>query len=102
MQGAAAVLAERPVPDLPPDFPVLYCNNTRKAIALLSGLWNNFPDRNMRIIGVTGTNGKTTTTNLIKWVWDYWHINAGLIGTIQNLSGNKILPATRTTPEPVL
>ncbi len=100
-QGAAAVLAERPMPELEGFVPILYCHNTRKATALLSALWHNFPDRNMRMIGVTGTNGKTTTTHLIKWVWDYYNINSGLIGTIQNSAGAKILPASHTTPEPV-
>jgi len=100
-RGAAALLLERRDVPVPEGVPVLYCEDTRNAIALLASLWSGFPDRGMRIIGVTGTNGKTTTTHLIKKVWEMEGYKIGLIGTIHNYVGEVELPSTHTTPEPM-
>ncbi len=100
-RGAAALLLERRDVLVPEGVPVLYCEDTRKAIALLASLWAGFPDRGMRVIGVTGTNGKTTTTHLIKKLMDMEGRKTGLIGTIHNLAGEVELPSNHTTPEPI-
>lgn len=73
--------------------------NTRKA---LSCICNNFfgrPSEKMTLIGVTGTNGKTTTTYIIKSILDKWGKRTGLIGTIQYMILDKVYPAIHTTPE---
>ncbi len=96
--GAVAVLSEK---EANTTVPVFICNNTRKAIAKLAYFWYGFPDCKMRLIGVTGTNGKTTITHLIKWVLEQENNKTGLIGTINNQIGDKELPASNTTPEPL-
>ncbi len=73
--------------------------NSRKALADLSSVLCGHPSRFLNVIGVTGTNGKTTTTNLIAKVLENAGHQVGLIGTIQNRIGQEILPASCTTPE---
>ncbi|MBW7887541.1 MAG: UDP-N-acetylmuramoyl-L-alanyl-D-glutamate--2,6-diaminopimelate ligase [Bacteroidetes bacterium] len=74
--------------------------NTRKALAVISANYYGNPARQMTIIGVTGTNGKTTTTFLIKQMIESRpEYVVGLIGTVEYEVGNEIIPATHTTPE---
>ena len=97
--GARAVMAERYIDDIPSSIPYIICEDSRRTMAHLSSYWWGFPDRKLRLIGVTGTNGKTTTTHLIKWLFESQGIKTGLIGTINNFIGEEVLPATHTTPE---
>ena len=96
-RGAAAVLCrERPEGD----GPWLVTPDPRRALALISANWFGRPGDQMLLIGVTGTNGKTTTTHLLKAVLEgVLHTKVGLIGTNRNLIGERELPAQRTTPE---
>lgn len=74
--------------------------NTRKALAIISANYYGNPAQQMTMIGVTGTNGKTTTTFLIKQMLESdAHNVVGLIGTIEYVVGNEKFPATHTTPE---
>lgn len=99
-KGAAAVVVEHYLPNLPPDFPQLITKDSRIALSQLSALWYNYPDRKMRLVGVTGTNGKTTTTWLIKYLWQtVGGQKSGLVGTIRNYASDKPLDSTHTTPE---
>ncbi len=98
-RGAIAAVAEHEVAGLPAGFPLLLARNSRRALALLAAGWFGHPDLRLRLIGVTGTNGKTTTTKLIKWLLESSGSKCGLIGTINNQSGGKILPSSHTTPE---
>lgn len=96
-KGAAAVVCRRP-PENPG--PWLLTEDPRRAFGLLSANWFGRPGDRMTVIGVTGTNGKTTTTYLLKWVLEeVLHTKVGLIGTNQNLIGEEVLPAERTTPD---
>lgn len=95
--GACAVICQRPVDT--GDKPAIIVADCRRALAAVSAEFYGHPDRRARLIGVTGTNGKTTTTNLIKWLLESAGYKAGLAGTIRNLAGDKELPATHTTPE---
>lgn len=73
----------------------------RAALAWVSAAWFGYPGEEMTLIGVTGTNGKTTTTYLIKAMLEgALKTRVGLIGTNRNLIGALELPAHRTTPEP--
>src|SRR5690606_16440392 len=95
-RGAVAAVAERPVPG---EGGLVVVPDGREALALLSAAFYGFPSRRLRLIGVTGTNGKTTTTHLIKAVLEQAGHKVGLIGTIHHLIGNEVLQPHRTTPE---
>jgi len=81
------------------DYPWILVPNTRIALADLSAAFYQFPSRQLNVIGVTGTNGKTTTTNLIARVLEDHGCLTGLIGTIHNRIGKEIIPVHHTTPE---
>jgi UDP-N-acetylmuramyl-tripeptide synthetase len=95
--GACAAIVERP-----PETPCAYVlvASTRLALAQLGANWFGHPADAMKIIGITGTNGKTTSTYLLKSVLERAAgARVGLIGTIQNMVGDKVLHTERTTPE---
>ncbi|MBZ4644972.1 MAG: UDP-N-acetylmuramyl-tripeptide synthetase [Clostridia bacterium] len=96
-QGAAAVIVEKEVEDA--KVPLIKVKNSRRALALISAAFFGNPSSKFKLIGVTGTNGKTTTTYLIKTILEQGGSKVGLIGTNQNMIGDKVLPAERTTPE---
>ncbi len=73
--------------------------DSRKALAILSSNFYDRPSLKLRLIGVTGTNGKTSTTHLIKSMLEAEGKMVGLIGTIEYTIGNSVIPATHTTPE---
>ncbi len=96
-RGAAAVLCQTP-PDGPG--PWLVTEDSRLALALVSANWFGRPGNGMTLVAVTGTNGKTTTTYLLKAMLEgVLGAKVGLIGTNQNMIGPAVLPASRTTPE---
>jgi len=78
---------------------VIKVEDTRKALAKMSANYYNNPSKKMKIIGVTGTNGKTTTTFMIKDILECAGKKVGLIGTIANYIGNEEIHTERTTPE---
>ena len=96
-KGAAAVLCER----MPQgDVPYIQVEDTRYAMAIASANFFGHPARRMTCIGVTGTNGKTSTTYLLKNVLEKTlGARVGLIGTIQNMIGETVIETERTTPE---
>ncbi|SFP21402.1 UDP-N-acetylmuramoylalanyl-D-glutamate--2,6-diaminopimelate ligase [Oscillibacter sp. PC13] len=95
--GAAAVLCER-LPEVPA--PYVQVENSRRALAVLGANFFGHPADTMTMAAVTGTNGKTTTTYLLKAILEQAAgAKVGLIGTNQNMIGNEILPTDRTTPE---
>ena len=96
-RGAAAVVC-RTAPE--EDGPWIVTPDPRLALALISANWFGRPGEELTLIGVTGTNGKTTTTCLIKGMLERAvPAKVGLIGTIENWVGERSLPAQRTTPE---
>ncbi|MCD7727012.1 MAG: UDP-N-acetylmuramoyl-L-alanyl-D-glutamate--2,6-diaminopimelate ligase [Ruminococcus sp.] len=94
-KGAAAVLVERDL-GLPQQIIV---TDTRKEYAYLCSRWFGSPEKKLRLIGVTGTNGKTTITTTLKNILTGFGKKVGLIGTCQNEIGDEILHTERTTPE---
>jgi UDP-N-acetylmuramoyl-L-alanyl-D-glutamate--2,6-diaminopimelate ligase len=96
-RGAVVVVAERDVPDA--GIPVVTVPDTRIALALASTRFFGWPSGAMRIVGITGTNGKTTTTYILDAILRAGGLRTGLIGTIEARIGDERVPASRTTPE---
>ncbi len=102
--GAAVVVGSEPSPsysDLP--VPYLQVKNSREALAHLSAAWYGFPARKLIVIGVTGTDGKTTTVNLIHQILLAAEIKAGMISSVNAVIGDQTLDTGFhvTTPEAV-
>lgn len=73
--------------------------DSRRALAIMSANYFNHPLKKLKSIGITGTNGKTTTSHIVKSILDASGEKAGLVGTIEYKIGEQIIPATHTTPE---
>lgn len=97
-KGAAAVIVERPV-EAPEGVTVIHVDDTRYALALMSAAYFGYPAEKLKVIGITGTKGKTTTTYMVKSILEGVGHKVGLIGTIEALIGDKSIPAHNTTPE---
>ncbi|HUF22745.1 MAG TPA: UDP-N-acetylmuramoyl-L-alanyl-D-glutamate--2,6-diaminopimelate ligase [Vicinamibacterales bacterium] len=99
-RGAIAVIAEGPAPADPPAGPVwLSVSNARAALAELAAVFFGRPSEQLTLVGVTGTNGKTTTTYLLAAIFDAAGIGCGRIGTVSTRIGDEERDAARTTPE---
>ncbi|MFL6515562.1 MAG: UDP-N-acetylmuramoyl-L-alanyl-D-glutamate--2,6-diaminopimelate ligase [Chthoniobacterales bacterium] len=96
-KGAAAIVAERE--EKHPRATCLVVDDSRAALADLAATFYGHPARKLRMAAVTGTNGKTTTSFLIKHICENAGLRCGLIGTVRYEIGERVLPATRTTPE---
>lgn len=94
--GAAAVVCER-IPE--GNVPYIQVPSSRRALAQMAANYFNHPAKEMKMIGITGTNGKTTTTYLVKTILEARGHKVGLIGTNQNMIGQEVIPTERTTPE---
>src|SRR5256712_1212981 len=96
-KGAAVIVAERE--EKHPRATCVVVENTRSALADLAAIFYGRPAQRLKLAAVTGTNGKTTTTFLIKHICEKAGLRCGLIGTVRYEIGERILPAIRTTPE---
>lgn len=95
-QGAAAVVGEE---NFDVQVTQVKVDNARKAMAIMAQRFFHFPDRQLKMVGITGTNGKTTTAFLTKHLLQSMGLPCGLIGTVRYEIGDRIEPATHTTPE---
>ena len=96
--GCRLFLCEKPI-DVPADATVLRCADTRAALAVCACNFFRHPCRDIRVIGITGTKGKTTTAHIVKAVLDKAGIPTGIIGTVGAAYCDKVLPTVNTTPE---
>ena len=101
--GAIALLTDSEGLDLASNslgnFPILVVDNPRGKIGYLADWFHNSPSRALFLAGITGTNGKTTTSYLLKQIWEFAGMKAGLIGTIGIEIGEERFNASHTTPE---
>ncbi|MHC1785520.1 MAG: UDP-N-acetylmuramoyl-L-alanyl-D-glutamate--2,6-diaminopimelate ligase [Christensenellales bacterium] len=97
--GASALMVTRLLPDIA--VPQLMVSNDRAAMALISGAFYGFPSRSLRMIGITGTKGKTTTSYFVKAIMERAGFLCGLIGTTGNMIGSRWLKSSLTTPDPI-
>ncbi|MEE1013882.1 MAG: UDP-N-acetylmuramoyl-L-alanyl-D-glutamate--2,6-diaminopimelate ligase [Clostridia bacterium] len=96
-KGAIAIVAEHAVEDI--GVTCILVENSRRALAEMAAEFYGHPDRKFCLIGITGTNGKTTTTYLVKSVLEAMGKKVGLIGTNQNMIGTEVIPTHHTTPD---
>lgn len=96
-KGAVAIIAEREMPEIAAN--IIVVKNSRYALAKISAAFYGYPYKRFKLIGITGTNGKTTTTYLIKSVLEQKGFKVGLIGTNQNMVGQTVIPSHHTTPD---
>ena len=94
--GAAAILAERPIAL---DVPVILVKDTTRAMAVLADTFYGQPTKKLHLIGITGTNGKTTTSHLIEKIMVDAGQRTGLIGTMYTKIAEEIIETKNTTPE---
>ncbi len=97
--GAVALVVSHYLADIPSEIPQLLVADPPLALARIAEAFYGYPGRELRLFGVTGTNGKTTTTHLLKEILGNYGSEAGLIGTNHIIIGDKVIPATCTTPE---
>ena len=98
--GASAVIAERRL-DNAGSIPLLIVSNSRKALACCAAAFCGWPGRTLRTIGVTGTNGKSTSVHMMRSILNAAGHSAGVLGTIEYSVGSQVRPSYMTTPGPV-
>src|SRR3977135_3443076 len=96
-KGATVIVTEQEVQS--PRATCVVVENTRSALADLAATFYERPARRLKLAAVTGTNGKTTTTFLLKHICENAGMRCGLLGTVRYEIGDRVLPAVRTTPE---
>ncbi len=96
-KGASVIVCEKDLREL--GVTCVIVENSRGALAQIAANYYGHPERSFCLIGITGTNGKTTVTYLIKSVLEAMGKKVGLIGTNQNMIGNEVIPSKRTTPD---
>jgi UDP-N-acetylmuramoyl-L-alanyl-D-glutamate--2,6-diaminopimelate ligase len=101
-KGAAALVVSKPVEGIAPEVCVIQVEDTRYAMAFISAAYFEYPADRLKVIGVTGTKGKTTTTYMVKSILENAGYHVGLVGTIEVIIGKEHIPAGNTTPESYL
>ncbi len=99
--GAAAIVAEREVPDAVDRVPYVVVPDGRVAMGEIAAPFYGYPSRRMKLVGVTGTSGKTTVTHLVQAIFSASGSAAGLIGTLGARVGDEMIETKHTTPESV-
>lgn len=97
-KGSRVFLCEKDV-DLPVDAVIIKVEDTRAALASVSCNFFRHPSKELSLIGITGTKGKTTTAHIVKFVLESGGIKTGIIGTVGASFGDTVLPTVNTTPE---
>lgn len=95
-KGAVAIIAEK---DVSAPVPVIRVRDTARVLAMIANKFYDFPTKHMPLIGVTGTNGKTTVTYLLEAIFGRFQKKTGLLGTIQLKIGEEAYPLANTTPD---
>lgn len=99
-KGAAVLVVEEKV-EAPAGVTLVKVEDSRMAMALISAAWYGYPSEQLKVIGITGTKGKTTTTYMVRSILENAGYRVGLIGTIEAIIGDKRIPASHTTPESI-
>lgn len=97
--GAAALLVETPPDTLPEGLPIVVVNNTAAALGSVASQFYGKPSENMRLVGITGTNGKTTVATLLYRLFMKLGYTVGLVSTVEHKIGEQTITSTHTTPD---
>ena len=98
-RGAVAVMVEQPLQDTTAAVTCVEVADTRATLALVAAFFHHQPSHKLKVAGITGTNGKTTTSYLLKHICERAVLRCGLIGTVRYEIGDEIVPSKHTTPE---
>lgn len=99
--GASAIICERLPEDIDKKICYIQVPDVASVIGPVAAAFYDYPTRNMKVIGVTGTNGKTTVATLLFRLFRHFGQHCGLVSTVQNQIDETVIPATHTTPDPV-
>jgi len=99
-RGAVALIVEKEIPPRP-GITIIRVDDSRKALAILANQFYGLPSRKLKLIGVTGTNGKTTITYMLRTIFQEAGFKTGLLGTAQNIIGDNINSSQMTTMESI-
>ena len=97
-KGAACIVMEKDLP-LPPGTPFIRVRDCASAFALLVRHCAGDPDLSLKLLGITGTNGKTTSAFLLEHIFNFSSLPCGLVSTVEYRTGSEIIPGDRTTPD---
>ncbi len=100
-KGAIAVVCEKMPEQQNPDVTYIKVKNTNEALGCLASAWFDFPSSKLKLVGVTGTNGKTTVATLLYQLFMRLGYKAGLLSTVCNYVNEEKITATHTTPDPI-
>jgi len=99
--GALAVIIEKDIPEYQSDITYIKVENSRKTMAEIAKNFFDYPLQDIKLVGITGTNGKTTTSYLLYNILKEHTAKSALFGTIKNIIGDNVLNSSRTTPESI-
>ena len=97
--GAACVICERMPAEVPEHVTVVQVKSSAAALGHVAAAFHNHPSREMKVVAVTGTNGKTTTVTLLHQLYRLLDRKVGMLGTVENRIVDRVIPATHTTPD---
>lgn len=99
-RGAVAIVCEE-LPTTSEAVTIIQVSDSREALGWMAASFFGYPSRELKLVGVTGTNGKTTTVTLLHQLFTQLGYKSGLLSTIENKVGTSVVPTTHTTPDPV-
>lgn len=99
-QGCKIIIAEKEV-EVPQDVTLIITDNSHKATGIVASNFYGEPSKQLKLVGITGTNGKTTTTTLLYNLFSKLGYKTGLLSTVVNKIGENAIPSTHTTPDPI-
>ena len=101
--GATVIVGEKLAPnDLPPHVTYIQTPNGRIALSVIAANWHHTPAAKLKLIGITGTNGKTSTAFLVHSIFNSAGIKSAIMGTVSHRYGDVSVPAATTTPNPLV
>ena len=99
--GATAILCEDMPEEVKEGITYITVKDSQLALGQLASAWYNYPSEKLKLVGVTGTNGKTTIATLLYKMFKIFGEKTGLLSTVCNYVGEKAVPSTHTTPDPI-